>query len=179
MSKSSITSATAKAFLRPRESEIYYESAYGNAKFPNVYTIFHAHAVCYLKRSVNEQMYSIFSLPGQKQSPWNQDILFCNFPLIVREQRLWTYVTFLFFGINLYQSKVAFHLSWCHSILLCNIMITKIYSMLRLACGVKAFFYICVSHWVFFVKLFSKDFKLISLLYFSSSALNGKNHDMF
>ena len=38
--------------------------------------------------------------------------------------------------------------------------------MLRLACGVKAFFYICVIHWVFFVKLFSKDFKLISLLYF-------------
>ena len=37
----------------------------------------------------------------------------------------------------------------------------------------------CEKHWVFFVKLFSKDFKLISLLYFSSSALNGKNHDMF
>lgn len=48
--------------------------------------------------------------------------------------------------------------------------------MLRLACGVKAFFYIYVIHSVFFVKLFSKDFKLIPLLYFSSSALNGKNH---
>lgn len=40
----------------------------------------------------------------------------------------------------------------------------------------EGLFYICVIHWVFFVKLFSKDFKLIPLLYFSSSALNGKNH---